>query len=77
MASADYGPAYDDEACAGAFAAAGVAATRLDDDELFPFVARRIADGDVVGWFQGRMEFGPRALGQRSIVAKRTMRPGE
>jgi carbamoyltransferase len=31
-------------------------------------VARRIADGEVVGWFQGGMEFGPRALGNRSIV---------
>jgi carbamoyltransferase len=31
-------------------------------------VAERIAEGDVVGWFQGRMEFGPRALGNRSIV---------
>src|SRR5262249_11697117 len=69
MRSADWGPHYDAGACAGAFAAAGVAATRLDDAELFPFVARRIAAGDVVGWFQGRMEFGPRALGQRSIVA--------
>jgi len=36
---------------------------------LFATVAERIADGDVVGWFQGRMEFGPRALGHRSIVA--------
>jgi carbamoyltransferase len=69
MASANFGPQYDDDACAGAFAAAGVAATRLDDDELFPFVAQKIADGEVIGWFQGRMEFGPRALGQRSIVA--------
>jgi carbamoyltransferase len=69
MGSADWGPEYDDDSCAGAFAAAGVAATRLDDDELFPFVARKIADGEVIGWFQGRMEFGPRALGQRSIVA--------
>ena len=69
MGSADWGPEYDDDSCAGAFAAAGVAATRLDDDELFPFVARKIADGEVIGWFQGRMEFGPRAPGQRSIVA--------
>ena len=69
MGSADWGPHYDDESCAGAFAAGGVAATRLDDGELFAFVARRIAEGDVVGWFQGSMEFGPRALGQRSIVA--------
>ena len=42
---------------------------RLDDDALFALVAERIAAGDVVGWFQGRMEFGPRALGHRSIVA--------
>jgi carbamoyltransferase len=69
MRSADWGAHYDDEACRGAFAAAGLSATRLDDEELFPFVAQRIAAGDVVGWFQGRMEFGPRALGQRSIVA--------
>jgi carbamoyltransferase len=41
----------------------------MGDEELFPYVAARIADGEVVGWFQGRMEFGPRALGQRSIVA--------
>jgi carbamoyltransferase len=69
MGSADWGAHYDDEACAGALAAAGVTATKLEDDELFPFVAGKIADGEVVGWFQGRMEFGPRALGQRSIVA--------
>ncbi len=40
----------------------------MDDAQLFDHVAERIADGDVVGWFQGRMEFGPRALGNRSIV---------
>lgn len=37
-------------------------------DELSAFIASRIADGNVVGWFQGRMEFGPRALGNRSIL---------
>jgi carbamoyltransferase len=36
--------------------------------ELTPFIANKIADGNVVGWFQGRMEFGPRALGNRSIL---------
>jgi len=36
--------------------------------ELARFVAARIAEGQVVGWFQGRMEFGPRALGNRSIL---------
>ena len=42
---------------------------RLDDAELFRDVASAVASGKVVGWFQGRMEFGPRALGNRSIVA--------
>jgi carbamoyltransferase len=40
-----------------------------DDSEVTACAARDIADGLVVGWFQGRMEFGPRALGNRSIVA--------
>lgn len=38
-------------------------------EKLFPKVAKLLDDGNVVGWFQGRMEFGPRALGARSIVA--------
>ncbi len=42
---------------------------RLDEPALYADVARSIADGRVVGWFQGGMEFGPRALGDRSIVA--------
>jgi carbamoyltransferase len=40
----------------------------LTDAEVTRAAARDIADGKVVGWFQGRMEFGPRALGNRSIV---------
>ena len=63
------GPGFGDDEIRSALAAAGIEAERLDDDALFPFVAERIAAGDVVGWFQGRMEFGPRALGHRSIVA--------
>ncbi len=39
-----------------------------DEDELCRLTARAVADGQVVGWFQGRMEWGPRALGNRSIV---------
>lgn len=38
-------------------------------DDIFAFVADRIAEGKVVGWYQGRMEWGPRALGNRSILA--------
>lgn len=38
------------------------------DDELYPLLAKLIDQGKVIGWFQGRMEFGPRALGGRSII---------
>ena len=41
---------------------------QMSPDELFPRIAAVLADEKVVGWFQGRMEFGPRALGGRSIV---------
>jgi carbamoyltransferase len=68
MRHAYTGPQYGDAEVARALAAAGVDAERLDDERLFPRVAERVAAGDVVGWFQGRMEFGPRALGNRSIV---------
>jgi carbamoyltransferase len=40
----------------------------VSDDVLFDRVAQELAEGKVVGWFQGRMEFGPRALGARSIL---------
>jgi carbamoyltransferase len=69
MEHAFTGPEFSDEEIRTALDDAGVEAERLDDDALFQAVAERIADGDVVGWFQGRMEFGPRALGHRSIVA--------
>jgi carbamoyltransferase len=69
MRHAYTGPGYSDSEIGSTVAEAGLEAIVLDDDALFPFVAERIAAGDVVGWFQGRMEFGPRALGHRSIVA--------
>ncbi len=46
----------------------GARYTELADDELMPEVARTLAGEQVVGWFQGRMEFGPRSLGGRSIL---------
>jgi carbamoyltransferase len=69
MTHAYTGPEYRDDEIGAAIRDAGIEAERLDDDALFPAIAERIAAGDVVGWFQGRMEFGPRALGHRSIVA--------
>lgn len=41
---------------------------RVSDEKLFAEIARELADGKIIGWFQGRMEFGPRALGARSII---------
>jgi carbamoyltransferase len=49
--------------------AEGVVAERVEDEELFERAAAAIARGEIVGWFQGKMEWGPRALGNRSIVA--------
>jgi carbamoyltransferase len=69
MEHAYWGPQYTDEECAAVLAAAGIESERLDEEALCALVAERIDAGDVVGWFQGRMEFGPRALGDRSILA--------
>jgi carbamoyltransferase len=63
------GPAFSLDACRGALGAAGLTWEELPEPELLPRVARLLADGNVVGWFQGRMEMGPRALGNRSILA--------
>jgi len=46
-----------------------ISVKRLEDADLYREVSQAVAAGKVVGWFQGRMEFGPRALGNRSIVA--------
>ena len=40
-----------------------------DDDELVAYTAKKLAEDNVIGWFQGRMEWGPRALGSRSILS--------
>jgi len=63
------GPRYTNEEIERVLAAAGAVRRRFDDEvDLLAHVADRLADGQVVGWFQGRMEFGPRALGARSIL---------
>ncbi|MDX2067879.1 MAG: carbamoyltransferase C-terminal domain-containing protein [Haliscomenobacter sp.] len=46
----------------------GISYQRFTDEELFPHVAEALHQGAVIGWFQGRAEFGPRALGNRSII---------
>ncbi|HEX2042914.1 MAG TPA: carbamoyltransferase C-terminal domain-containing protein [Acidimicrobiales bacterium] len=69
MDHAYFGPSFNSEQCAAALRDAGIPFQTLPDDELLPRVARLIADGAIVGWFQGRCEFGPRALGNRSFLA--------
>lgn len=63
------GPEFTDEQIAQVLDREGAAYhTCADDEQLVDTVARLIAQQQVVGWFQGRMEFGPRALGARSIL---------
>jgi carbamoyltransferase len=64
-----YGPEYSDTEIRKALEDAGVTYHHLTRDALIDQTAREIAEGKVIGWFQGRMEFGPRALGSRSILA--------
>ncbi len=76
MDNAYWGPAFDDATCAallesrkGDLEAEGCTVSHLTDEaELSRRTAAAVADGKVIGWFQGRMEWGPRALGNRSIV---------
>jgi carbamoyltransferase len=68
MEGAYTGPEYSDEEICTELARAGLQYETYSDREVTQRAAQDIADGAVMGWFQGRMEFGPRALGNRSIV---------
>ncbi len=68
MRGAYLGPAYPSQEARKRLDAIGAVYRQLDDDDLMPRLAGILDDGAVVGWFQGRMEFGPRALGGRSII---------
>ena len=63
------GPCFSSDEIESFLKETGAAYRRLEREELLREVARLIADQNVVGWFQGRMEFGPRSLGNRSILA--------
>ena len=69
MSGAYLGPDFDENAIRGTLDAAGARYSALTAGELIDATAAALADGKAVGWFQGRMEFGPRALGNRSILA--------
>ena len=69
MRSAFLGPAYESEEIRAFLEVKGAVFEEMDREALLASTAAAIADQEVVGWFQGRMEFGPRALGARSILA--------
>jgi carbamoyltransferase len=62
------GPSFSDEEIQAFLNQLGAPYTAVRDEELCDRVAAELAAGKVIGWFQGRMEFGPRALGSRSII---------
>jgi carbamoyltransferase len=68
MQGAYLGPEFSPEEIEAFLKSRGAAYHRIEQDELHRRVAEQIAAGKVVGWFDGRMEFGPRALGSRSIL---------
>ena len=67
-----YGRDYSDAEIAAALEAARCPHRRLPDSEVAEIAAKLLAEGAVIGWFQGGSEFGPRALGNRSIIANPT-----
>jgi carbamoyltransferase len=70
MSGAFLGPSYGEEETRQRLTAEGARFEVMDDEPaLLDRTAQALADGRAVGWFQGRMEFGPRSLGNRSILA--------
>ena len=62
------GPSFSSQEVRTGLDRLGAKYTELDDDKLYPHLAQILSEDHVVGWFQGPMEFGPRALGARSII---------
>jgi carbamoyltransferase len=68
MAGAYLGPGYPQAEIERRLTAAGAKFARFGEDEMIEATAQALASQQAVGWFQGRMEFGPRSLGARSIL---------
>jgi carbamoyltransferase len=68
MAGSYLGPEFADDEIAERLTAAGAKFARLDHAQMIDQTAQALADSKAVGWMQGRMEFGPRSLGARSIL---------
>jgi carbamoyltransferase len=68
MKGAYLGPSFSDDDAASRLSALGATFSRRTPDEMIAETVEALTNGKAVGWFQGRMEFGPRALGARSIL---------
>ena len=70
IATAQFGPEFDDASCGEAIHnRSDVVGEKLEQATMIDNCAKTLAGGGVVAWFQGRMEYGPRALGNRSLLA--------
>jgi carbamoyltransferase len=69
MCGSFLGPSFPQAAIEQRLVASGARFTVLSEDDMIEMTAHALANQQMVGWFQGRMEFGPRALGARSILA--------
>ena len=63
------GPSFDESEIAKVLTSLGANFKKYSENDLLNKISKDISEGKTVGWFQGRMEFGPRALGNRSIIA--------
>ncbi|MEO8649962.1 MAG: carbamoyltransferase C-terminal domain-containing protein [Acidobacteriota bacterium] len=69
MDHAYWGPGFSNTECQAALNESELVFETIDDEMLLPKLAKMISEGAIVGWFSGRMELGPRALGARSFLA--------
>ena len=69
MKHAYWGPGFSNEDCRRVLDTANLKYQTLADEVLLPKLAKMISEGAIIGWFNGRMELGPRALGARSFLA--------
>ena len=69
MSGAYLGPEYSDSQIISELNKMGAKYEKYEEDELLKKTAKYLSEGKTIGWFQGKMEFGPRALGNRSILA--------
>jgi carbamoyltransferase len=69
MQGAFLGTQYSDNEVRSIFEQHYLKYIELKDEDLYPYIVNFLLEGKAIGWFQGRMEFGPRALGNRSILA--------